>query len=251
MPAKTQNVVQLVLTKSIPFKRGRKMCSINLSNANEDTKCISTCFDQTNPMPARTQKAYQHVLTTHLPCEREHNMKLKSCYPSPCVQRISQLLLTKPITSHRWHNMYLNLCWSNPSHASEFTTCFFHATEDRKYLLTCIQHTHPMPKRTQKHLIMCWPKPSNASEDKKCIWIYVDQVDPMHARTRNSSQDVLTKPLPIQRWHKMHLNMFWQNQSYSWEGTMCIFTYVDLTPHTTARVQNVSQHNLTKGFNGR
>jgi hypothetical protein len=49
----TENVSQLVLIKP--------------AEASEDTKCISTCVDQTHLMPARTQNASQHVTTKPLP----------------------------------------------------------------------------------------------------------------------------------------------------------------------------------------
>ena len=94
IPARTQNVCHLVLTilshvsrtanaltKPLHYNRAHKMhinvCWSNPTHISEDTKfyqhfraskqtkLISTCVDQTQPMSVRIQKAYQLVLTKH------------------------------------------------------------------------------------------------------------------------------------------------------------------------------------------
>jgi hypothetical protein len=55
--------------------------------------------------------------------------------------------------------------------------------------LNMFDHTPPMPGRTQ-----------NASQ-------HAELTHPMPAGTQNVSKHVLTKPLPRQRGHKMHLNL--------------------------------------------
>jgi len=46
------------------------------SHASEDTKCISSLVEQTQPMPAMTQNVPQLVLNKRIPCMREHKMHL-------------------------------------------------------------------------------------------------------------------------------------------------------------------------------
>ena len=182
MPARTQNVSQHVLTKSLPCQRGLKMSWPNLPDASEDRKWISTCGVQTFSMPAKTKII------------------------SWCVDQIP----TK---------MYLNMNWPNPSHDREDTKCISHACEKPKCIATCVDRTIAMPARTQNvslhvltkpypcqrgykmHLNMCWlnqwghkmylkmnwTNPWNHSEDKI--------VSPTRARKRNASQHVLTKTL--------------------------------------------------------
>jgi hypothetical protein len=82
MPAKSPNATQNVL--SFP------------SNASENTKCFSTCVDQTQPMPASTQNVSEHVLTI-------------STMPTR-TQNVSEHVLNKPIPFQRGHKMYLNMC---------------------------------------------------------------------------------------------------------------------------------------------
>ena len=89
----TKYASQHVLSKPIPSQRGHKM-SLNMCwpntpmpeithnvsqldlnkplHAFEDTKCITTCVDQTPHIPARTQNACQHVLTKFIQCKRRH-----------------------------------------------------------------------------------------------------------------------------------------------------------------------------------
>ena len=128
MPARTQNVSQLVLNKAVPCQRGDRvylnlcwpisrqrghkmylnLCWPNITHASEDPKCISTCVDQIPPMPARTQNASQHVLT-------------------------------KPLQCQRGHKMHLNMCWPKLSHVSE----------DTKYISTCVDQTYQKSARLQ------------------------------------------------------------------------------------------------------
>jgi hypothetical protein len=144
----------------LPCQRGHKMY-LNPSNVSKDRKCISACVDQTPTMPARSQKASQHVSTKTQTCHQEQRKYLKLCWPnlphaceetkciSTCVdqtppmqartQNISQLVLNKPIPCQRGHKMYHILSWLNPSHASEET----------KYISTCVNQTLHIPARTQ------------------------------------------------------------------------------------------------------
>jgi len=74
-----------VLTKPIPCQRRQKMylkiCGPNPSHSSEDTKCISTCADQTTLMPVRTQNVYQLVFTKPLLCRRGNKIYLNMCSP--------------------------------------------------------------------------------------------------------------------------------------------------------------------------
>ena len=62
----------------------------------------------------------------------------------------------------------------------------------------------------------------------------------MPARTQNSSQHVLTKPIPCHRGHKMHLNMYCPNPYHAREDSKCISTCVYQNPTIPARAQNAS-----------
>ena len=105
----------------------------------------------------------------------------------------------------------------------------------------------PQCQRGQKlHLNMHWPKPSHASEDKKCISKCVGKNQPMPARTENASQHVLTKCLPYQRRHKMHLSLCWPNPSHASEYTKFTLTCVDKNNPIQTRTHYESQHVLTK-----
>jgi hypothetical protein len=147
-----------------------------LNDLNEDTKYISACGDQTQPISVGTLNVSQKVLTKQLPFQGRNEMHLKwpnlsqpwddiKCI-SACVdqmqlmpawmQNISQKVLTKPVPCQRGREIYLDMCWQNPSHSSEETKC----------ISTCVNQTKPMPKRTH-----------------------------------NASQHVLTKPHPCQRGH--------------------------------------------------
>ena len=67
MPVRTQNAHQHVMNKHISCQRGYKlhlnMCWPISSRANEDSKCISTCADQTHP------------------CQRRPKLYLNMCWP--------------------------------------------------------------------------------------------------------------------------------------------------------------------------
>ena len=144
--------------------------------------------------------------------------------------------------------------------------------------------TKPIPfQRGHKmHINMFWPNPTHASDNINCFSTWVYQSSPMPARTQNSSQHVLTKPIPCHRGHKMnlnwcwpnvtdvsegkrkllqlvltktnpwkrghktYLNMSWPNTSPASEDTKCFPTSVDQTPHMTERIQSVIQHVLAK-----
>ena len=127
MPERTQNACHPVLTTHLPCQRGHKMklkmCWPNPSHASEDTKCVSTCVDQTPPLVARTQSASQHMLTEFSPCQREQKMNL-------------------------------TMWWPNLSHASEDKKCIslyltnpIQASEDTKCISTSVEQTLPKPAR--------------------------------------------------------------------------------------------------------
>ena len=129
--------------------------------------------------------------------------------------------------------MHLNMRWTNTSHASEETKC----------ISTFVERTPSSPKRTQNVSNKCWPNSSHASEDTKCVSTCVDKsplkvmrtrnvsklvFKPLQLGTQNISQHVLTKPVPCQREHKMHLIL-----------------HIKPIP-STANTQNVSQNLMTK-----
>ena len=87
---------------------------------------------------------------------------------------------------------------------------------------------------------------SDACEYIKYTSTFVDHTYHMTARTQHISQFVLTKLLPWQRGHKMYLNMCWINPTNASENTKCITKWVDQFPPIPARIQNASQHVLTK-----
>jgi hypothetical protein len=78
------------------------------------------------------------------------------------------------------------------------------------------------------HLTMYWLKPYHSWGDIKCIKTRDDRNINMAARKRQVCQQVLTKPITIQRAHKIHLNMCWPPLLMK------------------ARTHNASQHVLTK-----
>ena len=228
-------------------------CWPNPSIANMNTKCVSTCVDQTNPMPVRTQNVSEHVLTQPLKCQRGHKIHLTMCCPIPsyawedtkcpstCVDetrnkpartQIKSLFeVTKTVPCQQEHKMHLNLCWPNLSHASEdISTCV-----DQTPLMAATRQNIPQlvltkPRTCQRchmHLNMCWPIPSYAIEDTKFIPACVDQ----------------TKP--SQRIFKMHLKIYYPNLTHAIQDTKYISNCVDQTYPMPARTQDVSQLVLT------
>ena len=196
------------------------MCWPNLSHASKETKCISTCADQTPPMPAKKQNLsqYKFKINPFLANEDTNCISTYVDHIHPTKARtpnVSQLVFIKPISLQRGQKLYFNMSWSNPSHASEDTKC----------ISTCIDKTPPMPARTQylsqhvlakpfprqrghnMHFNMCWPNASHVSEDTKWISTCVGQMPPMSARTQNAPEHVLTKPIPSQLGINIHLNM--------------------------------------------
>ena len=96
------------------------------------------------------------------------------------------------------------------------------------------------------YLNMCWPNSSHVTDETKCTSKCVDETHPMPARTRKASQNVLTKPVPCQREHKIYLNLCWTNLSHGNEDTKYISTCVEQTYLMPGRTQNISQLVLTK-----
>ena len=77
------------------------------------------------------------------------------------------------------------------------------------------------------YLNLCRTNPSHACGDTKCILTYIVQTLPC-ARTQNTPQHVLTKPIPCRSAHKMHHHMR------------------SPKPAMLSRTHNASQHVLTK-----
>ena len=97
--AKTQNLSKHLLTKPLWFQRGHKIylngCWPNPSLVSKDTKCITTCDDQTPPMPARTIDASQNSSNAS-----EDTKCISACVDqippmSANTQNVSQHVLTK------------------------------------------------------------------------------------------------------------------------------------------------------------
>ena len=185
------------------------------SKPTVDTKCISTCVDQTPFMPECTQNAYQLVLTKPIPCQRAYNMQSNMCWPNP--------------QSHQVHKMHLNMDWRKPSHASEVTKC----------ISTCVYQTHPIITRTQIASQHVLSKPLYFNDNTKCTPTCVEQTlsyqhgRKVHrnmcwstplvpARTHNAYQIMMTEPLSYQLRHKMNIKSCWPSCSNSSEHTLCI-----------------------------
>jgi hypothetical protein len=212
-----QNIYKFLLTKTIPNLDSKcistcanqtppmqvrsQNTSLHVRNhANKKDKCISTCVDRTNPIPARTLNASQHVLLyPSLDCEET------KCI-STCIDQTSLMpVRTQKCNSTRVdqtrakpariHKMHLNMWWPNPSYGSDVT----------KYISACNDRTSHMPSRTDK-----------------CISTCVDPTPLMKARTKNVPNLALTKPLACQLKNKMHLNMCSPNLSHASEDTKCI-----------------------------
>ena len=119
MRAKTQNVSEFVLTKPLRCQHGHKMyrnsCWPNPSQAREDTKCISSCFDQMPPMPGNAHKR--------------------------CVEL--------NITCQRGRKLHLNMFWQNRPMRARTQNVLRKTLEDTKYISICIDQTHLKPTRTQ------------------------------------------------------------------------------------------------------
>ena len=93
--------------------------------------------------------------------------------------------------------MQLNLCLPN--------TC--HASKDTKGISFFDNQTPSIPTRTQNVTQLLFKNPSHVSEDTNCTSICDDPfVFPFMGRQKCISV-VLTKSVPCQREHKMHLNL--------------------------------------------
>ena len=163
-------------------------------------------------------------------------MYLKLCWPNPThasenTKCFSAFVDKNPPMLMIRQN-YFNMYRPNTSNAIEDTKC----------ISTFVDQTPPIPSRTQnlsQHVltkpILCqqehkidlklrWPNKSHCSEDIKYISIGVWQTPPMPARTKNTSQLLLTKPKTCQRGHKTYLNMCWPNHYHASEEKKCIST---------------------------
>jgi len=96
------------------------------------------------------------------------------------TQNASQYVLNRPLVYQQRHKMLLNMCWARTN------------SENKKI-----------------HLIICWSNVSHATEDTKFISTCVYQTHPMPARTQYVTQLVLTYPILCQWGHKIYLNLCW------------------------------------------
>jgi len=198
MPARTQNVSQLVLKNQpvqartpnisrlswpIPltcprgFKTHLNMFWPNPSHASEDTKCISTSIEQ-NPSCQRGQKMHLYMCWPNPSHANEDTKCIATCVdktpPLPVRKtNLSQHVLTKPIPWQRGCKMHPNMCWPNPSHTSEdtkFISTSGHQNlpcqQGNKYISTWDKHNY---------LMACLRK-----HKKNLNW--ADQTPPMTAR---------------------------------------------------------------------
>ena len=173
--------VEQILSCQRGYKMNLNMCWPNPSHGYEDTKCISTCVDQTHPMPARTQNIFQHVFpTSTMPANTENKSKHEltsqvnednKCI-STCVDQTPPMQgRTQNISLHVL-NKLISCELGHEMYLNLFSTNSFHCQR----AITIYQN-------------MLSTNPSFISEDIKCVLNCVDQTN------------------PIQRWHKMHLNM--------------------------------------------
>ena len=93
---------------SARIKNGSPLVTKNPSFTGEDTKCVSTCVDQTPRMPTRTQHVPQHVSTIPIACQwtvKNISKCVDQTHPIPArTQNESQHVLTKPL-----HKMHLKI----------------------------------------------------------------------------------------------------------------------------------------------
>jgi hypothetical protein len=68
----------------------------------------------------------------------------------------------------------------------------------------------------------------------------------MAVRTRNASQNLLTKTIPCQPGHNIYLNLCVSKHSHASEETICIKTCDNQTPTKPGRNQNAYRHVLSK-----
>ena len=230
MPATTQKISRLLLTKLIPCRQGHTM-NLNICwqkpfpfQRGHKTH-LNMCWPNP-PMPPRMQNVSQLKMTKPKPCQRGHKMHLNPFWRKKTLN-ISHLVLTKPLSCAQGDKMHLHLCSPNP-----LPCC-----EDTEYISTCDVKTLPCKRRN------------------------VDQNPHFPARSQNVSQHVFTKPFECQRGQKMYHNLCRKNPFHESEDkkgistfygknppnaggdTKCNSTSVDLTHAIPAWAQNVYQLN--------
>ena len=215
MKARSQNVCLNVFSKLMPYLRMHKihlntwwsysshasgdikfnMCWPDLSYANQDTECISSCIDETHPMPVKIKKCISPFVNQTLLCLPGHKIA-------------HQLVLTKSIQCQWKSKMHLNMCWPEPSHAIEHS----------KRISTCVDQIPPMPASTHnisrveqaapmsagtQHIFQLVLTKSIPCQRGNTEWISTchDQTHFMPARIRKGSHNVLTKHITNQRAH--------------------------------------------------
>ena len=123
-----------VLNKPLRSQRGQnmqlKMCWRILSDGSDDTKCNSTCVEQTAP---------QHVLTKLLIYMREYKVNLNMYWP-------------KPIPWNRGPTMYVNIWWTHITYTNEDKKCIFYILLTKPFLshrgqkfVSELEMTKPIP----------------------------------------------------------------------------------------------------------
>ena len=196
------------------------MCWPNRSHASEDKKWITTCIDQMPSMPAtklivslnmhwtipsHSSKVTKYILTcVDQTCQRGHKMYHNLCWTNTFRATVDTRCIStsQHLACQRGNKIYLNMCWANPSHASEDTESISTCVDQTPHISTrteyASQHVFnkyiPCQRGLKIYLNLCWPNTFNASKDTCCISAYLDQTDPMTARTENESQHVFTKP---------------------------------------------------------
>ena len=198
MPSWTQNATQEVVSKSIPSQRGHKtppnICWPNTSLASVDSKCISTCVYQTLHVPARTLNASQHFLAKSLPFQQGHKIYLKLCWPNPSHGRVGTMCIWTCVDQtppSKAQNLYYHV-WTNPLPWQ---------LRIKLYLKIFLPNSSQASADTKFMSIHVLPNATHSSEEAIYICTGVFQTHPMAARTQNSSQLVLIKPLPCQWGH--------------------------------------------------
>ena len=191
-----ENIKGLQKTPPIPGKNTRSLLTLLTKLIQrQDTKCISTCVDQT--MPRNSYNVSQHVLTkpsyasvnikfilTRVEDKNASQHVLTPFMPSRS-QNASQIMSSKNNPCQQEHKMHLNMCWPNP----------FQTSVDTKYITTCVEKTYPIPVRTQNLSLHVFTKPIPRPWANKMYLNLCWRNPPMPATTHNVSQLVLNKPL--------------------------------------------------------
>lgn len=196
-----------------------------ISWANATISQIISLHVLTKPYLACTGRKSIATCANHI--SHMYNM----CEPT-ITQNVSQLVLNKALTCQRAHNMHLQMCWTNPPipawtqyESHHVLTRPILCQRGQKMHLKMVYQTHPITTRKQNAF--------NASENTKCILTCVEKYQPMLAHE-------MTKPIPSQQTHDLHINLFSLNPTHDSEHSKCISPCVDQTLLLPAITKNVS-----------